>query len=58
MISNVLLQAIFCRCTWELGNNYTELELPMLFLHLEERKILALSNLSLRRTMLYKNNCS
>lgn len=32
MISEVLLQAMFCRCTGELGNNYRELGLPMLFL--------------------------
>jgi len=32
MVSEVLLQAMFCRCTRELGNNYGELGLPMFFL--------------------------
>lgn len=58
MISNVLLQAMFCRCTRESGSNYTELELPTLFLRLEERRFPALSNLSLGGKILHKNNRS
>lgn len=58
MISNVLLQAMFCRCTWESGSNYTELELPTLFLRLEEKRFPALSTLSLGGKILHKNNRS